>query len=99
MTVKVLIKRRFKEKYFNEISAMLKELRYGALGQVGYISAETLWDAKDPFRVVVAATWRTMKDWNVWKNSEQRREVDTKINEYLDGETEYEIFELGAYPH
>ena len=56
MTVKVLIKRRFKEKYFNEISAMLKELRYGALGQVGYISAETLWDAKDPFRVVVAAT-------------------------------------------
>jgi len=99
MPVKVLIKRRFKEKFFNEISAMIKEHRYGAMDQVGYISSETLWDAKDPFRVVVASNWRTMKDWNVWKNSEQRRAVDTKISEYLDGETEYEIFELGLYPH
>jgi len=99
MTVKVLIKRRFKEKFFNEISAMIKEHRYGAMDQPGYISSETLWDAKDPFRVVVASNWRTSKDWNVWKNSEGRRAVDAKITQFLDGETEYEIFEMGLYPH
>jgi len=48
---------------------------------------------------VVASNWRSMKEWNIWKNSEGRRAVDEKINEYLDGETEYEIYEMGAYPH
>ena len=69
MAVKVLIKRRFKEKYFNEINEMIKKLRYGAMDQEGYISSETLWDVKDPYRVVVASNWRSMKEWNVWKNS------------------------------
>ena len=99
MAVKVLIKRRFKEKFFNEISEMIKKHRYGALNQDGYISAETLWDAKDPYRVVVASNWRSMKEWNIWKNSDERRAVDEQINEYLDGETEYEIYEMGLYPH
>ena len=99
MPVKVLIKRRFKEKYFNEISAMIKEHRYGAMDQAGYISSETLWDALDPFRVVVASNWRTMQDWDAWKNSTSRRSADAKIRLYLDGETQYEIFEMGFYPH
>ena len=99
MAVKVLIKRRFKELYFNEINEMIKEHRRNAINQEGYFSAETLWDAKDPYRVVVASNWRSAKDWNVWKNSEVRRAVDEKISEYLDGDTEYEIYEMGAYPH
>jgi len=99
MAVKVLIKRRFKEKFFTEISEMIKKHRYGAMNQDGYISSETLWDAKDPYHVVVASNWRTMKEWNVWKNSEERRAIDEKISVYLDGETTYEIYELGLYPH
>lgn len=99
MSVKVLIKRRFKEKFFKEINAMIKEHRHGAMDQEGYLSSETLWDATDPYRVVVASNWRSIKEWNIWKNSEERRKVDEKINEYLDGETEYEIYEMGVYPH
>ena len=99
MAVKILIKRRFKEKFFNEINEMIKQHRHGAMNQEGYISSETLWDAKDPYRVVVASNWRTLKEWNVWKNSEERRAVDNKISEFLDGETEYEAFEMGLYPH
>ena len=99
MAVKVLIKRRFKEKFFKEIEEMIKQHRYGAMNQPGYISSETLWDAKDPFRVVVASNWRTMKEWNVWKNSAERVEIAKNIAEYLDGDTEYEIYEMGLYPH
>ncbi len=33
MAVNVLIKRRFKEKYFNEINEMIKKLCYGAMDQ------------------------------------------------------------------
>jgi heme-degrading monooxygenase HmoA len=99
MAVKVLIKRRFKEKYFNEINEMLKKLRYGAMGHEGYMSSETLWDSKDPYRVVVASNWRTEKEWNIWKNSELRRIDGENMEKYLDGETEYEIYEMGLYPH
>jgi heme-degrading monooxygenase HmoA len=99
MSVKVLIKRRFKEKFFKEINVMIKEHRHAAMDQEGYLSSETLWDATDPYRVVVASNWRSIKEWNIWKNSEERRKVDEKINEYLDGETEYEIYEMGVYPH
>ena len=69
MAVKVLIKRRFKEKFFKEIDDMIKKHRYGAMNQEGYISSETLWDAKDPFTVVVASNWRSLREWNIWKNS------------------------------
>ena len=99
MAVKILIKRRFKEKYFNEINEMIKQHRHGAMDQDGYISSETLWDIKDPYRVVVASNWRTLKQWNVWKNSEERVAANKEISNYLDGETEYETYEMGLYPH
>ena len=99
MAVKVLIKRRFKEKYFNEINEMIKKLRYGAMDQEGYFSSETLWDSKHPYHVVVASNWRSMKDWNVWKNSDMWKMEGDKINKSLDGETQYEIYAMGMYPH
>jgi heme-degrading monooxygenase HmoA len=99
MAVRILIKRRFKEKHFKEIVKMIREHRYGAMGQDGYLSSETMWDIKDPYRVVVASTWETLKQWNVWKNSEERVAVNKQINEYLDGETEFEEYQLGMYPH
>jgi heme-degrading monooxygenase HmoA len=99
MAIKVLIKRRFKEGYFGQIEQMLKKVRYGAMDQKGYISSETMWDSEDPFRVIVASTWRSKKDWNVWKNSEQRKANEEEFEAYLDGTTEFEMFDLGLYPH
>ncbi len=99
MAIKVLIKRRFKEGYFNEIENMLKKVRYGAMDQKGYISSETMWDHEDPFRVLVASTWQSIDHWNHWKNSDLRKSNEEKFEEYLDGSTEYEVFDLGLYPH
>ena len=99
MAIKVLIKRRFKEGHFNEISNMLKKVRYGAMDQQGYISSETMWDHEDPFRVVVASTWRSIDHWNEWKNSDQRKANEETFEASLDGSTEYEVFDLGFYPH
>jgi heme-degrading monooxygenase HmoA len=80
MPIKVLIKRRFKEGYFNEINNVIKEVRFGAMDHKGYISSETLWDHEDPFRVVVASNWRSIEHWNNWKNSELRKYM---ILEYI----------------
>ena len=99
MPIKVLIKRQFKEGHLNEIKTMLKEVRYDAMDQAGYISSETMWDYEDPFRVVVASNWRSIENWNNWLNSEMRKSIDKKFEKFLAGVTEYEIFELGFYPH
>ena len=99
MAIKVLIKRRFKEGNFNEINNMLKTVRYGAMDRQGYMSSETMWDHEDPFRVIVASNWRSIDQWNEWKNSDQRKANEEKFEKYLDGSTEYEVFDLGYYPH
>ncbi|NNG01501.1 MAG: antibiotic biosynthesis monooxygenase [Desulfobacteraceae bacterium] len=99
MAVKVLIKRRFKEGFFKEIDNMIKKVRYGAMDQQGYISSETLWDHEDPFRVVIASTWRTIEDWKRWQYSEERRKNEDDFEYFLDGTTHFEVFDLGMYPH
>jgi heme-degrading monooxygenase HmoA len=98
MPIKVLIKRRFKEGYGKEINKVIKEIRYGAMDQEGYISSETMWDHEDLFRVVIASNWRTIENWNKWNNSDLRKSIEKKLEEFLDGETEYEIFDLGVHP-
>ena len=42
MPIKVLIKRRSKDGYVNEINKVIKEIRFGAMDQEGYITAETM---------------------------------------------------------
>jgi len=42
MPIKVLIKRRFKEGYLNEINNVIKDSRDGAMDQEGYLSSETM---------------------------------------------------------
>ena len=89
MPVKVLIKRKFKEGRFKEIKKLLKEARYDAMDQEGYISSETLWDHDNPFRVVVASNWRNIEDWENCENSGLRKSIEAMFDEFLDGETEY----------
>lgn len=98
MPVKVLIKRRFKEGYANQINKVIKEIRHGAMDQEGYITSETMWDHDDPFRVVIASNWRGINNWDAWKNSDLRKSIEQKLKEFLIGETEYEIFDLGVHP-
>ena len=99
MAVKVLIKRQFKEGHLNEINKMLKKFRDGAMDQEGYMSSETLWDAKDPNRVVVASNWRSMEDWNKWKNSELRKANEGEFESFLAQPIAYEFYYMGIYPY
>ena len=98
MPVKILVKRRFKDGYVKEINKVIKEIRFGAMGQEGYITSETMWDHEDPFRVVIVSNWRSIEYWNKWQNSDLRKSIEEKLEDFLDGETEYEIFDLGVSP-
>lgn len=95
MAVKVLIKRKIKDGKLNEASKLLIKARYAAMGQLGYISSETLTDCDDPNKVVVISMWQKIENWNQWKKNDLRSETEIGFEALLDGPTEYEAYDLG----
>jgi heme-degrading monooxygenase HmoA len=98
MAIKVLIKRTFKPGTLAKASPLLNRLRYGAMGQEGYISSETLSEYRDPHRVVVVSMWRTLEDWQHWKDSAIRDEYESELQKILAGATDFELYNLGIPP-
>ena len=95
MPVKIIIKRKVFEGKKTELLPLLLELRSTAIAQPGYISGETWRNAEDPEDYLVISTWNSVDDWNVWATSEQRAEVQDKIDALLGEKTEYSIYFYG----
>jgi heme-degrading monooxygenase HmoA len=95
MTVKILIRRNFLEGTHKAASEMLIQARTNALSHKGYISSETLHNCDDPNTVMVVSMWEKKEDWDSYATSSDRMDNERKFAEILDGQTEYEIFNLG----
>ena len=72
MSVKILIKRKFKEEALKNASAMLIQARTNAMGHKGYISTETLVNFEDPQSVLIVSMWQSKEEWDDYKNSATR---------------------------
>jgi heme-degrading monooxygenase HmoA len=97
VAVKILIKRRLpldnaKAQY---IVAIFRQLRMLALEQEGYISSETLRSMENLQEFLVISAWRSLEDWQKWFNSNQRKELHSKVDMLLDGGTTYEAYQYG----
>jgi len=97
MTVKILIKRKFKGGNFSKVSEMLIKARTNALGNNGYISSETLRNCDNQNEILVVAMWEKKADWDRYKDSAARKELEAKFAEILDGPTVYAAYNLGLY--
>jgi len=97
MHAKILIKRKFKKGKEQEITAMLRELRSGALHQPGYISGETLTSIQNPHTMVVISTWQDIESWHNWKRNNTRQTLEQMLEKYQEGSTEYQEFKVGAF--
>jgi heme-degrading monooxygenase HmoA len=95
MAVKILIKRKFRPVDRKEISAMLIGARKNAMGMKGYISTETLVSDSDPLTFIMLSMWQSKADWESYKNSTVRQEHEQKMAEMLEGETQYEVCNMG----
>lgn len=93
MTVKIFIKRNVTSSKVAELSVLLKRLRGVTLMQPGYISGQTLKRLDKTEECMVISTWRSIEDWNDWLQNEKRIAIQSEIDELLDGETEYSIYE------
>jgi heme-degrading monooxygenase HmoA len=96
MIAKILIKRRFKEGHAPQIVALLNEIRARALNQPGYMSGETLVKSGYPNNMVVISTWKSMEDWNHWRDSDDRKKFEAMLEMYQERPTDYDEYLLGS---
>ena len=92
MAVKILIKRQVPETKEDKLKVLLNELRAFTMNEPGYITGETLKRVDNPGEYLVISTWRSPEEWRKWVLSEERMEIQSKIDKLLGTETRYEIY-------
>ncbi|CCK79862.1 MULTISPECIES: antibiotic biosynthesis monooxygenase family protein [Desulfobacula] len=97
MIVKVIIKRDVTDGKEKDFFAHLKNLRFNAMDQKGYISGETLICAEKTNKVMVISKWEKLEDWNNWRNSKKRMELDGRLSKLQDNPTIYEPYVFSKY--
>ncbi|MFH2059481.1 MAG: antibiotic biosynthesis monooxygenase [Pseudomonadota bacterium] len=97
MITKVIIKRIVANGKENDFFALLRDLRFNAMGQEGYISGETLICADQINKVMIISQWETMGDWKAWEGNEKRKEMDKLLGAFQETPTEYEAYVFSKY--
>ncbi len=95
MTVKILIKRKFKNANSKNVSEVIAKSRENAMREKGYISSETLCSCDDPNLILVLSMWRTKEDWDYYKNTPIRKRTEEKFAGLFSRPTEYKSYNLG----
>jgi heme-degrading monooxygenase HmoA len=63
------------------------------MDQPGYISGATLKRRDKPGECLVMSTWQFYQDSEKWEASQERKEVQGKIDSLIGGKTECEIYD------
>ena len=93
---KVIIKRIVPPGKEKELKELIAQLRVAVSGQAGYISGETLLNTEKPNEYLVLSIWDRDIDWKSWLATDERKEIQDKIDALLGGPTVYETYQ---YPH
>ncbi|GLI33930.1 antibiotic biosynthesis monooxygenase [Desulforhabdus amnigena] len=96
MNVHVLIERKFKGSPYPEHLQAILNFRIKAMQQRGYVRGETFVNKEDPREVVVLSVWSSVKDWEKWANSEERRKLEDEMASYLEGAPKIKVLVAGA---
>ena len=93
MAIDVMIKRKVKPgRQARELVPLILHLRALATYQPGYISGTTLCNLAHPDECLVISRWESIDDWNRWRNSKQRIEIEQKIETLIGEKAEYAIY-------
>ncbi|MEI7432241.1 MAG: antibiotic biosynthesis monooxygenase family protein [Betaproteobacteria bacterium] len=93
---KVTIKRTAPQGKEKELLDLITQLRVKASGQQGYVSGETLLNAKVPGEFLVISVWDREVDWNKWVASEVRKALEDRIEALIGANSIYSTY---SYPH
>lgn len=96
MIAKIIIKRRFVKENTPQILSLLNKIRSIAMNQPGYITGETLMQKDFPENMAVIASWQSMENWLMWKESKERKIYEAMLEIYQTRATQYEEYVLGT---
>jgi heme-degrading monooxygenase HmoA len=96
---KVIIKRVVPPGKEKELLDLITQLRVAVSGQGGYISGETLKSSERPNEFLVISVWDREIDWKNWQASDERKEIQGKIDALLGKETVYDTYQYPHMPH
>jgi heme-degrading monooxygenase HmoA len=92
MAIKVFIKRKCPKDKEGELFRCIKEIRRRVPQQPGYISGEYLKSIGETNEIATISTWFSLEDWQIWFESEERKEIQSKIDTISGVTTEYFIY-------
>jgi len=95
MSVKALIKRTIPASKAKEMIPLFRQMRGLAMTMDGYISGETLRNLNNPEEFLVISSWQSSDDWVKWLKSPERQKIQTRIDELLGGQTQFELYHYG----
>ena len=75
------------------LRSLINQLRSVTMGTAGYIAGETLKRLDKPGESLVVTKWQSEFYWNQWLQSAERKEIQEKIDQLLEEETRYEVYE------
>lgn len=82
--IQVLIERRIADGMDSTYEREARKVIQQTYQARGFICGETFHDIKRPNRRFVMSKWRSIQDWQAWKNSDKRRAIIDLLNPILD---------------
>ena len=92
MAIKVLIKRKCPKDQERELFRWIKEIRRRVPQQPGYISGEYLKSIDETNEIATISSWFSLEDWYAWFESDERKEIQSKIDSIAGVTTDYTIY-------
>ncbi len=92
MAIKVFIKRNCPKDKERELFRCIKEIRRKVPQQAGYISGEYLKSIDEKNEIVTISSWFSLEDWQHWFRSEERKEIQSRIDSIEGVTSDYSIY-------
>jgi heme-degrading monooxygenase HmoA len=91
--IRIHIKRKVPQDKKEALRELVNQLRTTTMGTPGYIAGETLTRLDKRDESLVVTKWQSLFYWNQWFESQERAEIQGKIDKLLGEQTRYEIYE------
>jgi len=94
MAIRVFIKRLCEDPSKEKgLFKLVRKLRSLVPLQPGYISSQYVKKTDLPKDIVAISTWESIEDWQNWYESEERQEIQSKLDAIPSVKTTYQTYE------
>jgi len=94
MQVTVVAEREVAPGSQESVKGLLRELRYRASRQPGFMSGMTAIDPRKPARFLTVCVWSSLGNWERWRGIQTGWEVTRQIEGLLNGKAAVEVWAM-----